>query len=357
MKILLLGEYSGFYTELKKGLVLNGHSVVMASLGDGYKSIKSDISINPSKKLAKFKLLYSVLLRLRILYLSLVVFRNYDVVQLVNAHYLDFKFLPSRIIIRQLAKANKHIYLSACGSDAFYWHYKERLIQYRPHGDVLKYDNLSRVNYFKTQKALRFNELVVELCRGIIPTSPDYEAVYMHCKNKLHPITYLPVTVNEHVSTKMQSKTKKIIFLHGLTRYGLKGTVYIKEAFKELENDYKEQAEFLISGGLSLKEYQKVLENAHVIVDQCLSFGFGMNAVFGLAKGKVVLSGNEGPKMDKNLPIINITPDKSQIVNCIKFLFNEGKIEELMKQSRSYAMENLDSKIIANRYVDIWTKK
>ena len=47
MKILLIGEYSGFHNSLKKGLQQLGHTVVLVGDGDNYKNYPVDISTKP----------------------------------------------------------------------------------------------------------------------------------------------------------------------------------------------------------------------------------------------------------------------------------------------------------------------
>ena len=43
MKILFLGEFSSLYKNLKEGLLELGHEAVVASYGDGWKKIPTDI--------------------------------------------------------------------------------------------------------------------------------------------------------------------------------------------------------------------------------------------------------------------------------------------------------------------------
>lgn len=49
MKILLLGEFSGLYTNLKAGLLELGHDTVIASGGDIWKNIPRDIDLKSYK--------------------------------------------------------------------------------------------------------------------------------------------------------------------------------------------------------------------------------------------------------------------------------------------------------------------
>lgn len=351
-KILLLGDYSGFHTELKKGLISNGCNVTLASFGDGYKNLDADININTSISLGKSKFLNSFFLRVRILYLVIFYFRKYDVVQLVNAHYLDLRVFPSRFIIYLLSRFNNALFLSACGTDAYYWRYKNRLEYYRPHEDVLSFDNLSRVNYFETKRALKFNDYVVQRCEKVIPTSPDYSLVYSHWTEKLYKIIYLPVDTQLTESHVPRSKT--VIFLHGLTRKGLKGTSYIQSAFEILRNQYSHLADFIIAGGMTLTEYKKILREADVIVDQCNTYGFGMNAVFGLANGKIVMSGYESEFHELDTPIINLRPDVLQIVKEIESLLLHEDLQKRKIESRKFAVQYLDCRVVAREYLLCW---
>lgn len=56
MRILLLGDYSGFFVNLKDGLVELGHDVSLATAGDGFKRISnSDLPMpSPGKMLLEY---------------------------------------------------------------------------------------------------------------------------------------------------------------------------------------------------------------------------------------------------------------------------------------------------------------
>ena len=49
MKILLVGEFSRFHNNLKDGLLQLGHEVVLASTGDGWRKLPSDINWTAKK--------------------------------------------------------------------------------------------------------------------------------------------------------------------------------------------------------------------------------------------------------------------------------------------------------------------
>ena len=73
----------------------------------------------------------------------------------------------------------------------------------------------------------------------------------------------------------------------------MKGTRFIESAFKKLENSKFHNHEFVIKGQLPLKQYLKEIESSTIIVDQCFSRSYGMNALYAMSLGKVVLSGAE----------------------------------------------------------------
>ena len=79
MKVLLLGEYSGVHSNLKEGLLELGHDVILASSGDSWKEIESDISFgyNGEGLIHKLSRVVSLLKNIKN-------FIGYDAVQLIN---------------------------------------------------------------------------------------------------------------------------------------------------------------------------------------------------------------------------------------------------------------------------------
>ena len=108
MRILLLGEFSGFYSNLKDGLLALGHDVVLVSHSDGLRKIQnSDYSLDPKLDgfLGKFEN------RLRLL-LILPKLKGFDIVQLINPFIFYYKFFPKKYFLNRIKKQNKKFYLS-----------------------------------------------------------------------------------------------------------------------------------------------------------------------------------------------------------------------------------------------------
>ena len=76
--------------------------------------------------------------------------------------------------------------------------------------------------------------------------------------------------------------------------------------------------------------------------------------------GRVVLGGNEREcQVEYNIydsPVINITPNSDQIYKeLVKLVTNRSVIEELSLRSRMYVERVHDSKVIAQKYLELFT--
>lgn len=78
-------------------------------------------------------------------------------------------------------------------------------------------------------------------------------------------------------------KNKKLKIFQGLNREDTKGTKYIREDMLEIEKNYPDDIEIYIVGEISLNKYLKVLENFNIVIDQPLSYEYGMNALYAMA--------------------------------------------------------------------------
>ena len=129
MKILLIGEYSNLHNSLKQGLVNNGHNVVLLSNGDGFKNYEADILIKSSFFEKKFlKIIAKVVDRLTGISLNEIELfirtlfkikslKKFDVVQLINERAFKTSPRMEKILLKNLVRNNKKIFLLACGVD------------------------------------------------------------------------------------------------------------------------------------------------------------------------------------------------------------------------------------------------
>ncbi len=368
MKILILGDFSGFGINLKYGFEKNGTEVTLISNGDGWKKIAGSnlnlisyfkINNKPVNKVER--IIIGLKNRNKIKKFIKEKNKEYDIIFLINTGMIFTTFLDYFRVtfsvkdLKKILKENGKIYLSACGDDYFYLTKSKKILKYFP------YDSISNkiINFF-----LKKEKKVHNYVEGVIPISYDYAIGYKNSdyfrENKV--LKTIPLPINTAQIQYNENKIKeKIVIFHGVSREEFKGSYYIKEAMERIKKKYGEKVEIIIKERMPLIEYEKVLEKANIIIDQCKFYGYGMNAIYSMAMGKVVLSGNELENQEelnlKSIPVINIRPDIEDIEKKIEYLIeNPNLVSKLGKESREFIEKIHATEIIAKKYLEIFEK-
>ncbi len=350
MRILLVGEFSGLHRELKKGLLVLGHEVTIFAAGDGWKGVDCDIKI-PSGRGFFSKACAAVQQYLLIRSLS-----GYDVVQFIYPHI--FNRLVNSLFIKILIKQNKSSYLVAAGSDAYYWKDYQKKFRYSPHQDNLEIDLHGQRGIGGKSWFIEWNKIMVSAVNAVIPVSYDYRIGYDEFKN-VAPTIPLPFAASNIEPHYFDKTSNKIVVVHGISRSGFKGSIFVNEALDQLKIKYGELIEIIRPVRINYNDYIKIIKNADIVVDQALTYSYGMNALLSASMGKVTLSGAEQECLDElgveNCPIINILPSVDDIYTKLdSLLSNFNYISQLSKESRDYVIQIHDSKIIADKYIATW---
>ena len=355
MRILLLGDLSGVHKNLQHGLINCGYTkTTLASSGDGFKNITSDIVL---PKLVKFSKFNKIKYRLKYLNFLLGI-RGYDIVQICDPFFLPFPFFPYKEILNYLKNNNGKIFLMAGGSDSFYWMKGIQKLKYNPYKEHIKYDLQGIPPKQESEKSFAFNKFIADNVNGIIPNSYEYHVAYSDHHN-IRNLILQPIYLQEKSINKFSEN--KLAILHGISRYGLKGTIHIESAFKKLTQRYKKDIEFKITRNLKIDDYLNEIDKSDVIVDQCYSQSYGMNALYALSRNKIVLSGAEPEALKamkvENCPVLNIQPNKKNICDVLsKLIANKNLRCELRDYSLTYLQKYHDSRIIAEKYIKEWKK-
>lgn len=343
MKVLLLHEMSGVHTELKKGLLKIGVEANIATFGDGWKKFSTDISLGSlegfmggawSKASRQIALINKM--------------RKFDIIQTISP--LPF-FRPINHFLQRLVfgHVEKVIYVAA-GSDAIYRKHVRELPYYPPH------------EWFEDESEYKNLEKMLRYCSTIIPVCYEYAyCMKSEHKNATEVIPF-PVDIAQHKVRKLGTARKLRIF-HPLNRddlrYDFKGTNLIKATFNRLADKYSDVAEFIAAGGLPHYEYDKLTDGVDIIVDQLHSMSYGMSAAYGMAKGKVVLSGLE--EMTKvvehyrHCPVINVRPDAEDLFLQIEALIlDRERVRTLGEMSREFAASFHDHVKVASRFAEAY---
>lgn len=354
-KVLLLGEFSGFYANLASGLRAIGHDVTIAAGYDGYKNIRPDIPLetsNSNRSLTASRYIMP--------FVKLPQLKNFDIVQVVHPFTPNLRYFPNYSYLNYLKKMNGKLFLSAAGSDPVYWQIARKNLPYGPFDDYLKYDIKKEVHKFQTSAYLDMNTKIVSLFDGIIPIMYDYYAGYRSFET-CGSVIPLPVDTKKMTYDPPDFSRQPLRVFHGLTRYGFKGTKYVADAFEQLSQKYPRDIVCSIEGKLPLGEYLKLMAKQHVVVDQVNSHSMGMNALFSLASGKVTLSGSE-PVADDLLygmssPALNILPNVKQIMSQLTSLLDiRNELSDLSAKGHDFICQHHCSIKVAQQYLNEWTK-
>ncbi|MGV6829958.1 MAG: glycosyltransferase family protein [bacterium] len=377
MKILLVGEYSRLHNSLKEGLVELGHEVTLIGNGDLFKKYPADIHIDADffKKpifsfLRKgfFKLFgfdfadYEVSYRLK---KKLPELKGYDIIQLINEDALCIAPFIQIPLLKKLINQNKSAFLLCCGDDHIsIQHYLKNdqkysiLTPYLDHGVSKKHFRYALKYLTKPYKKL--HEFLYEHIKGVISTDLDYYITQVDRKSHLGMIPN-PVNTNLIKSTPKQSNEKLTIF-HGVNELSKirKGASFFEKALDKIQKLYGDKVNIQITYSLPYKEYIKVYEKAHILLDQVYAFDQGYNALEGMAAGKVVFTGADDIWLNQyNLKedtiAINALPDEEAIFKKLEWLIlNPEKVSEIGANARKFIEKEHDYIKVAQQYTQVW---
>lgn len=328
-----------------------GHDVTTVASSDGFKKIHADISLDPRMP-SIFGRVERTLRHLR----TLNWIENFDVVQVINPFiFRPFSFLKK--FYKIIKQNNGRLYFLAAGDDSYYWRYGRVALRYGPFGDTLKYDLKMAHSIFERDRIFEINKEIIESSDGVIPVMYEYEVSYKNSNKRKNTI---PLPVNTaSIIYKNNIATDKLVVFHGLNRYGFKGTRHVEEAFNVLRKKYPNDLELVIEGNMPLNEYLTLMNRSNIVIDQTNSYSMGMNGVYAMAMGKIVMGGAEPESLVslgvEESPAINILPNYNSIVQKIECLLDSrNNIQDIGFESRLFVENVHDNVKIAAKYISAW---
>ncbi len=355
MRVLLVGEYSCLHKYLKEGLKECGADVTLIADEDGWKKIGGATHHIHKKGSNRFsKAYYSHVYPLS----QMSIYTGYDVVQFINT--LCFGHLINGMMVSRIGRKSCTMSLVAAGYDLkLYQKYKEGFFDYYMMDEALNVQKAFDKSSLKGLVRGINDNLVLKKVNVVIPSAYEYKVGYDDCGKVCNVIPF-PINIDS-LEYRDNIVRDKIVFFHGLNREIEKGTKYIKEALKKLEQNYPNDVEIIIDGHMPFEEYKKCIERTNVVIDQCKSYGYGMNACISMALGKVVLSGKRPEHLDSlgvtKCPIIEIVPDSNQIYRQLEYIVkNKNNIKTMGKKGRKYVEDVHDYKKVAKQYMREWEK-
>jgi len=363
MRILLLGECSNAHWTLSQGLKKLGHEVCMVA-PQNWMSYNTDINL--SRKSTGLWDTLSYIIRLAIL---LPKWKNYDVVQINNfLYFLALRAEKNQKIYNFLRKRNKKIFMASYSSD-YYWLkacVEDRIFRYSNFNIGEKKLINSRTEYeineWLTSPNKEINIEIVANCNGIPACLYEYYAAYY--REFPDKTSYLPLPIDlSSISPKNNRKDDKINFFIGIQkdRSEEKGTDIMLKALERVYCKYPDKCRIVRAESVPYPEYQQLMNDSDVLLDQLYSYTPGMNALLAMAKGLVVVGGGEEECYEilgesKLRPIINVFPSEEDVYRKLEeLILNKNRLCELSSQGIEYVKRHHDHIKVAQQYLDFWT--
>jgi len=368
MKILLLGEYSNVHWTLAEGLRTLGNEVTVVSNGDFWKNYPRDIDVvrkdGPLGGIRLYAKLLPLLPRLR----------NYDIVQLINPVFFELKAEHLSFFYRYLRRHNKKMILGAFGMD-YYWvnecttrkplRYSDFNIadRLRTTTDALK----EQREWLDSEKG-RLNQFIAKDCDAIVAGLYEYWVCYH--PNFPDKTAFIPYPVKMPAGASGLSHTPEAFLpapsvVHAFiginrSRNEYKGTDVMLRALEDIKDKYPDKIEISKAVSVPFAEYQCMMNNSDILLDQLYSYTPSMNALLAMSKGIICMGGGEPENYailheDTLRPIINVEPTYESVFTALEDLIRHAeRIPRLKAESIAYAHKHHDFGKVALQYEKLY---
>lgn len=369
MKILLIGEASFLHNTLKKGLLERGHRVLTMSDGNGWHDAPRDIDLRRSGRWGKLGGLRVVWQLLR----HLPQLCGNDVVQIHNYQFVPLMYRWNTLLLRFLKLTNRCVVKGCFGDDPQIFRrqaqgvpaYSDTFWSGQLQNAELHRDRIAEVVEHGAEASWRNTTAMADALVACLYeywldyNEPPYAA-------KLHYIP-LPMECEEMVRwcDLTTSPSHHLTILIGLQpkRDFMKGAMKIATFVEEVARRHTGRVQIKYVEGVPYDEYQRLLAEADVLVDQLYSYTPSMNSLAAMARGTVVIGGGEEEYYEfigeKTLrPIINVRPDASDEENITaieRALFTDGTLERMRHESIAFVRKYHDYRRVAEQYEKIYS--
>lgn len=364
MKVLIVGEFSGFAKNLAKGINgIEGNEAVVFAYQDGFKKIQQDsfsytydkpynirfcgFELKGTSRLTGFMLYRKFKRDLKKYhrYFDAVFIISYTLLRDVNDYT---KPLFSKEDILYVVKDPAKVFMSSCGGDMAYYHF---CLQDKRLSTV--YSDCSILNNpLYERKRLDAQSIV----RGVIPMSYQYQEAYRLFGKEFMLLNTIPLPFDS-LSVKAKKeycKGGKVVIFNGGLR-PTKGTKFIDEALERIKEQYPDKV-IVRNDRFPYDQFLEFLREIDIYIDLCTDYDYGMSAIAAMLAGCAVLSGNEPEtrltfKQDY-IPVVSASPDSTQIYKALEdLILNQSKIEEIGRRAVIYAHDVHDCIRLAPEYL------
>ena len=159
-----------------------------------------------------------------------------------------------------------------------------------------------------------------------------------------------------------------ILFAAQRKRGQMKGTDQLEPLFDRLAAAYPDRIRLTKVQSVPFSQYQRLVAEADVVVDQLYSFTPAMAALESMSQGKLVISGYEPeyqqfilasqPSVDGAVtaPLLNLRPfeDEANYRLLEQTLLDTRRVTDMKEAAQQFVRRHHDADQVAARYVAVW---
>lgn len=368
MKVLFLGEYSGAFFEICKGLNKLGIETFRMSDGDSYKHIPTDYLI----KTKPFTNRYASILHYKVwnrlgtsrLFLFLKEWRNlkkmmkgYDVVMLNNPRFFPFGDLINRYIVSYVSRHNEKLCMAVLGDDYYVdrWYFAndKKSLMYK----LQKKEKIIFELFF----GKFLTDYIVKKVSFIIAPTWTYKSAY----DWTGKTRFIPFACDESIigTPFLIKEGEPIIIFHGWQKGKeyRKGNDVFDRVIKDVVRKYCDKVEYHVVQNVPFEEYQRIYRKCHIYIDQLYEYDKGTSGMYGMAAGKVVFAGIEQQSLaeypnynGEEVCIPASMNEKELFQQFCDLIDNPRRMEQISMNAIEFVKANHASMNVAQMYLDTW---
>ncbi|SHH11180.1 Glycosyltransferase involved in cell wall bisynthesis [Virgibacillus chiguensis] len=271
----------------------------------------------------------------------------YEAIQTYHIFHFHFgeTFFPDKRDLAILKKAGKKMVVHHHGSDV-------RLLSV-----AKRFNPYVRVKPEWTEEKINNNlSTLSSYMDHAIVQDPELQEYTSHVYKHTHVIPHA-INIREFKPIYPDVNNRSPLVVHAPTSRNLKGTEFILHAVDELKQ-LGISFQFKLLEGLTYEETKDLLSQSDIVIDQLRIGASGYISSEAMALGKPVICYIREDLTEKypgEIPVVNATP--STITSVLKKLIQSpDRWVEIGKKGREYIETYHDSRIVANRYLEVYNQ-
>ncbi len=364
MRILFFGDYSNLHACIAAELKRRGHEVTVISDGGKYMDTGRDILLDRAPgPWGTVKYLYRI-------FSLLPTLSGYDVVQLINPHFLNLKPGKIKYVFDILKRQNRSIFLTLAGDDANFANAclntdLFRFSEFKVGDTQTPFERRThRAAQWSSPMVKEFGDYVYANIDGAMSVLPEYDMAARPLLGERLAFTNIPVEISNLDWHEPDTSGPITIFI-GM-RGGMevqKGTQLLYEMAQRIAGRHPGKIVVKKVTNLPLTQYLKEMSRAHIVLDQLYSYSPGTNGFQAMALGPVAATGAQpefyeyiGQDKDDQ-PIFCLDPTDTRLEEKLEALAcDPGRIKEMSRSARRLVELNNDVRIVTDRFEQHWNK-